>query len=411
LSDAFDLLVVGGGVNGVAIARDAVGRGLKALLVDKGDLAGATSSASSKLIHGGLRYLEHGEFRLVREGLTEREVLLRMAPHLVHPLRFILPHGAGSRPRWMVRAGLFLYDRLGGVGSLPASRALHLGQDPAGQPLLDSVRHGFSYADCGTDDARLTIVTARDAALRGAEIAPCTALIAARRDRDLWRAELRTGDGASREVAARVLVNAAGPWVLDVLRIAGLTTRARLRLVKGSHIVVPPPLRRRRRLPAAERRPPRGLRDPVRARLFADRHHRAAVRRRPRRGAHHRRRDCLSLPRRRALVPRTADAGRHCLELCRRAAPPRGSRPERGGGNPRLCLRPRYGGPAGVVGVRRQTDDAPPPRGARANAARIPLAGDQATVDRRVDPARGRRFADGRDRRAHRGFGAALPAD
>jgi glycerol-3-phosphate dehydrogenase len=239
LSDAFDLLVVGGGVNGVAIARDAVGRGLKALLVDKGDLAGATSSASSKLIHGGLRYLEHGEFRLVREGLTEREVLLRMAPHLVHPLRFILPHGAGSRPRWMVRAGLFLYDRLGGVGSLPASRALHLGQDPAGQPLLDSVRHGFSYADCGTDDARLTIVTARDAALRGAEIAPCTALIAARRDRDLWRAELRTGDGASREVAARVLVNAAGPWVLDVLRIAGLTTRARLRLVKGSHIVVP----------------------------------------------------------------------------------------------------------------------------------------------------------------------------
>jgi glycerol-3-phosphate dehydrogenase len=239
VSEVRDLLVVGGGINGVAIARDAAGRGLSVLLCEKGDLAGATSSASSKLIHGGLRYLEHGQFRLVREGLAEREVLLRMAPHLVHPLRLVLPQGPGARPRWIVRAGLFLYDRLGGARSLPGTRQLDLRRDPVGAPLRPGVRLGFAYSDCRTDDARLTIVTARDAALRGAEIAPRTALVAARREGGVWRAELRDGDGASREIAARILVNAAGPWVLDVLARAGLTTRARLRLVKGSHIVLP----------------------------------------------------------------------------------------------------------------------------------------------------------------------------
>jgi len=239
MSDLVDLLVVGGGINGVGIARDAAGRGLSVLLCEKGDLAGATSSASSKLIHGGLRYLEHGQFRLVREGLAEREVLLRMAPYLVHPLRLVLPLGPGTRPRWMLRAGLYLYDRLGGARTLPSSRQLDLRRDPLGAPLRETVRSGFAYSDCATDDARLTIVSARDAAMRGAEIATRTALVAARREAGIWRAQLRGADGASREVAARILVNAAGPWVLEVLALAGLTTRAGLRLVKGSHIVVP----------------------------------------------------------------------------------------------------------------------------------------------------------------------------
>jgi len=239
VSAEFDLLVVGGGINGVAIARDAAGRGLRVLLCDKGDLAGATSSASSKLIHGGLRYLEHGEFRLVREGLAEREVLLRMAPHLVHPLRFVVPHGEGSRPRWLLRAGLALYDRLGGARSLPRSAALDLARDPAGAPLREGVRRGFAYFDCRTDDARLTVVTARDATARGAEIQTRTALVAARREGGHWRARLRGADGGIREIAARILVNAAGPWVAEVLRAAGLSTRAALRLLKGSHIVVP----------------------------------------------------------------------------------------------------------------------------------------------------------------------------
>jgi len=239
VNEDFDLLVIGGGINGVGIARDSAGRGLKVLLCDKGDLAGATSSASSKLIHGGLRYLEHGEFRLVRESLAERAVLLRVAPHLVRPLRLVLPQGAGSRPRWLLRAGLFLYDRLGGAGALPPSQALDLRADPLGAPLLPHVHAGFTYADCLTDDARLTITSARDAVSRGAEIVTRTELAAARREGGRWQATLRRQDGGEREVAARVLVNAAGPWVLDVLARAGLAAKARLRLVKGSHIVVP----------------------------------------------------------------------------------------------------------------------------------------------------------------------------
>jgi glycerol-3-phosphate dehydrogenase len=239
VSEVFDLLVVGGGINGAGIARDAAGRGLKVLLCDKGDIAGATSSASSKLIHGGLRYLEHGDFRLVREGLAEREILLRMAPHLVRPLSFVLPQGAGSRPGWLLRAGLFLYDRLGGARSLPGSRSVSFRGDPLGAPLQEGIIRGFAYADCGTDDARLTIATARDAAGRGAEILPRTELLSARRDGTLWHASLRAGTGGRREVSARILINAAGPWVLDVLARMGLSTRFALRLVKGSHIVVP----------------------------------------------------------------------------------------------------------------------------------------------------------------------------
>src|SRR3954451_2558303 len=193
------------------MARDVAGRGLSVLLCEKGDLAGATSSASSKLIHGGLRYLEHGDFRLVRAGLAEREVLLRMAPHLVRPIAFVLPQGEDSRPAWLVRTGLFLYDRLGGARSLRGARSFAFHGNPIGGPLRETVRNGFVYTDCATDDARLTIATARDAAIRGAEILPCTELLTARRENTFWRASLHAATGESREVAARILVNAAGP--------------------------------------------------------------------------------------------------------------------------------------------------------------------------------------------------------
>jgi glycerol-3-phosphate dehydrogenase len=238
MSEIIDLLIIGGGINGVGIARDAAGRGLKVLLCDKGDLAGATSSASSKMIHGGLRYLEHGAFRLVRESLAEREVLLRIAPHLVRPMRFVLPYGPGLRPRWMLRAGLFVYDRLGGTRSLPGSASVDLRNEPLAAPLCEEVKSGFVYSDCVVDDARLVIANARDAARHSAEIVTRTALISAKRDDNIWRAVLQADDGAKREVAARILVNVAGPWAPEVLRRAGLSSRARLRLDKGSHIVV-----------------------------------------------------------------------------------------------------------------------------------------------------------------------------
>jgi len=238
VSGVFDLLIVGGGINGAGIARDAAGRRLKVLLCEAGDLAGATSSASSKMIHGGLRYLEHYEFRLVRESLAEREILLRIAPHLVRPTEFVLPDGEGSRPRWMVRAGLFLYDRLGGARTLPAARSVDLRSDPLGAPLNEGVQRGFVYSDCRVDDARLVVANARDAAMRGAEVLTRTALVEARRAGGEWRAVLQE-EGSRREVAARVLVNAAGPWAAEIARRAGLAPRAGLRLVKGSHIVVP----------------------------------------------------------------------------------------------------------------------------------------------------------------------------
>ncbi|HXP03411.1 MAG TPA: glycerol-3-phosphate dehydrogenase [Stellaceae bacterium] len=238
MSEVFDLLIVGGGINGAGIARDAGGRGLKVLLCEKGDLAAATSSASSKMIHGGLRYLESGAFRLVRESLAEREVLLKTAPYLVRPMRFVLPHGPGLRPRWMLRLGLFLYDRLGGARTLPASAAVDLRDGPLGAPLREKVRSGFVYSDCVVDDARLTVANARDAARHGATILTRTELIEARRDGGLWRAALAGAGGATHQVASRILVNAAGPWAPEVRALAGLSGCARLRLVKGSHIVV-----------------------------------------------------------------------------------------------------------------------------------------------------------------------------
>ncbi|MFG1477203.1 glycerol-3-phosphate dehydrogenase [Xanthobacter sp. V4C-4] len=233
----FDLAIVGAGVNGAAIARDAAGRGLSVIVFDKGDLAGGTSSASTKLIHGGLRYLEHGAFRLVREALAEREVLWGIAPHIVWPLRFVLPHHPGLRPAWMLRLGLWVYDHLGGRQRLPGTRTLDLRRDPAGAPLKPGFTRGFEYSDCWVEDARLVVLTARDAAERGARIHPRTPVTGARRADGLWVIQI-SHDGHPREVRARVLVNAAGPWAAQVDGAAGVAAPAGVRLVQGSHIVV-----------------------------------------------------------------------------------------------------------------------------------------------------------------------------
>ena len=231
-----DLVVIGGGVNGAGIARDAAGRGLSVTLVEKGDLAGATSSASSKLIHGGLRYLEQFEFRLVAEALAEREILLRVAGHLTWPMRFVVPHVPELRPRWMIRTGLFLYDHLARRSLLPGSQAVRLDRAPYRAGLRPELKHGFLYSDCGVDDSRLVIANALDAAARGARILVHTECRRARRDGVLWRVELSNGE----TVRARSLVNAAGPWVKEVLHDrVGHATRDAVRLVKGSHVVFP----------------------------------------------------------------------------------------------------------------------------------------------------------------------------
>lgn len=236
--DAYDLAIIGGGVNGCGIAADAAGRGLAVLLAEMGDLGGATSSASSKLVHGGLRYLEHYAFRLVREALGEREVLLAKAPHIIWPLRFVLPHIPGQRPRWMLRAGLFLYDHLHRRKAVPGSTALDLTRDPSGRPLKADLTRGFAYWDCWVDDARLVILNAQAAAERSAEILPRHKVTAVRADGALWRLTIRAS-AQEREVRARALVNAAGPWVNKVGGLIAGTVAPRLRLVKGSHIVVP----------------------------------------------------------------------------------------------------------------------------------------------------------------------------
>ena len=237
---AFDIAIIGGGVNGCGIARDAAGRGWSVYLCEKSDLASSTSSASSKLIHGGLRYLEHFKFRLVREALIEREVLWRIAPHIVWPLRFVLPHHADLRPAWLLRSGLFLYDHLGGRRLLPPTRTLRLADDPAGEPLKPQYTLGFEYSDCWVEDARLVVLNARDAADKGAVIAPRTRCISGDRDAGLWTLTLRDErSGQISKIRARTLVNAAGPWVGEVLRSAlHIPTPAAVRLVKGSHIVV-----------------------------------------------------------------------------------------------------------------------------------------------------------------------------
>ncbi len=237
----YDVAVIGGGVNGCGIARDAAGRGLKVLLVEQGDLASGTSSASTKLVHGGLRYLEQYEFRLVRELLLEREVLWTMAPHIVKPMRFVLPHHKGLRPAWLIRLGLFLYDHIGGRRRLPPCRSIDLQHDAAGKPLQPQYVKGFEYSDCWVDDARLVVLNAMDAAARGADIRVRTELTGATCEDGCWHLNLadRRGGGESR-AEARVLVNAAGPWVAEVLnRCLNSSRQARIRLVRGSHIVVP----------------------------------------------------------------------------------------------------------------------------------------------------------------------------
>lgn len=237
----YDIVVIGGGINGAGIAADAAGRGLRVLLAEAGDLGGATSSASSKLIHGGLRYLEQYAFRLVREALGEREVLLGKAPHIVWPLEFVLPHADHMRPRLMLRAGLFLYDHLSSRQTLGGSHALDLQSDPAGRPLADCFTHGFSYWDCWVDDARLVIANAIAARDKGAVILPRTPVTDIAASGDLWQVTLASGT-ISRSVAARAVVNAAGPWVAPIARMALRHTAIsppNLRLVKGSHIVVP----------------------------------------------------------------------------------------------------------------------------------------------------------------------------
>ncbi|MEJ0071582.1 MAG: glycerol-3-phosphate dehydrogenase [Pseudomonadota bacterium] len=239
--DDCDLLVVGGGINGAGIARDAAGRGLTVVLCEQADLAAATSSASSKLIHGGLRYLEQREFRLVREALAEREVLLRSAPHIIRPLRFVLPHDPAIRPRWLVRLGLFLYDHIGGRRALPGTEAIRLRAHRYGAPLRPEIAHGFAYSDCRVDDARLVVLNARAAAALGAAVLTRTRLIGARRDGGGWACRLRDRrSGCEREIRARALVNAAGPWVAEVIaRVASASSHRQMRLIKGSHIVVP----------------------------------------------------------------------------------------------------------------------------------------------------------------------------
>ncbi len=246
LSCKYDLLVIGGGINGAGIACDAAGRGLKVLLCEAGDLASATSSASSKLIHGGLRYLEQYEFRLVREALAEREVLLKKAPHLIWPLRFLLPDGAGMRPRWMIRAGLCLYDNLYRRKLIPGSRSVDLSALSAGRALKPQFTKGFAYWDCWVDDSRLVIANARAAVAHGADILTRSQFTAAMPLDDGWQITLRDLEsGASRTLFATAIVNAAGPWVdqvngaLHMDRDSVPSNERRVRHIKGSHIVVP----------------------------------------------------------------------------------------------------------------------------------------------------------------------------
>ena len=238
--DLYDIAIVGGGVNGCGIARDAAGRGLKVFLCEQDDLASGTSSNTSKLIHGGLRYLEYYEFRLVREALLEREAVWAIAPHIVWPLRFVLPYHKGLRPPWLLRLGLFLYDHIGGRKLLPPTRRVDLATDVVGQPLKQTqYKLGFEYSDCWVDDARMVALLARDAADRGATIATRAKMIAAERGADAWAVTTQNKrTGAKTSIQAKILVNAAGPWMSEAVAASGLSAAAKVRLVQGSHIVV-----------------------------------------------------------------------------------------------------------------------------------------------------------------------------
>ncbi|MEQ9328280.1 MAG: glycerol-3-phosphate dehydrogenase [Rhodospirillales bacterium] len=236
----YDIFIIGGGINGCGIARDAAGRGFTVAVAEMNDLASGTSSWSTKLVHGGLRYLEHYEFRLVREALKEREVLWKMAPHIIWPLRFVLPHHKALRPAWLLRLGLFIYDHLGGRKLLPATRTLDMRSDETAKPLKPLFTKAFEYSDCWVDDARLVALNARDAADRGVRIETRTEVVSARRDGGIWRVTTRNRNtGAEAETTARLVINAAGPWVDRVLTgAAGWNEARNVRLVQGSHIVV-----------------------------------------------------------------------------------------------------------------------------------------------------------------------------
>lgn len=238
-TETVDLFIIGGGINGCGIARDAAGRGLSVVLAEKGDLASATSSASSKLFHGGLRYLEYFEFRLVREALKERELLLRAMPHISWPMRFVLPHHKRLRPWWFLRLGLFFYDHLGGRKILPATRSLRFSREVSGQALKSEFSRGFEYSDCWVQDARLVVLNAKDAADRGAKIMTRTRVTGAMRHSDNWDIYIEdTESGEQRTYQAKTLINAGGPWVSKILsETLGVQTDEQVRLVRGSHIV------------------------------------------------------------------------------------------------------------------------------------------------------------------------------
>src|SRR6202035_5452578 len=241
LDRIFDLAIIGGGINGCGIARDAAGRGNSVFLCEMNDLSSGTSSWSTKLVHGGLRYLEYYEFRLVREALIEREILWQIAPHIIRPLRFVLPHHDGLRPAWLLRLRLFLYDHIGGRTLLPPTRSVDLRTDEVGKPLVPGrFTKGFEYSDCFVDDARLVVLTARDAADRGADIRTRSRAVEIRQENKIWRVTVEnTLTHECKVISARVLVNAGGPWVEQVLALgAGVNARAKVRLVQGSHIVV-----------------------------------------------------------------------------------------------------------------------------------------------------------------------------
>ncbi|ENW93392.1 glycerol-3-phosphate dehydrogenase [Acinetobacter sp. NIPH 298] len=232
----YDLAIIGGGINGVGIAVDAAGRGLSVFLCEKDDLASHTSSASSKLIHGGLRYLEHKEFRLVREALAEREVLLNKAPHIIRPMRFIMPHRPHLRPAWLIRTGLFFYDHLGKREKLLGSNNVYFKED---SPLNSAITRGFEYSDCAVDDSRLVVLNAMHAREKGADILTRTRCLSAKRDGEYWIVDLENAQGAF-QIKAKALVNAAGPWVAQFIKQdLQLKSPYGIRLIQGSHIVVP----------------------------------------------------------------------------------------------------------------------------------------------------------------------------
>ena len=241
VNNNYDIFIIGGGINGCGIARDATGRGYSVYLCEEDDLASGTSSQSTKLIHGGLRYLEYYEFRLVREALTEREVLWKLAPHIIHPLRFILPHHKDLRPAWLLRLGLFLYDHIGGRKRLPPTSTLDLSRGEAGEPLSQNYKKGFEYSDCAVDDARLVLLNALDAAERGASINTRTKCIDMQRHGDCW--SLTVEDQLTKKqgkISARILINASGPWADKVLATLNPAKKDKnIRLVQGSHIIVP----------------------------------------------------------------------------------------------------------------------------------------------------------------------------